>query len=80
MTRARTGAEWDAPRNQTVRFRVNEAEDEHVNTLAGKAGFGTVSDYLRSLLDLSAVTPGAPLGNKNKSGRKGANQHGRRGK
>ncbi len=52
------------PRNQFRKFRVNQQEAATVDVLAKKAGM-KISDYLRSLVGLSPLTPGAPIGNKN---------------
>ena len=56
------------------RFRVNAEEGAHVDRLAKEATFGNTSDYLRALVGLQPLRPGAPLGNKNKAGKKGGNQ------
>jgi hypothetical protein len=62
------------PRKQWLRFRVNPDERAHVERLAAEAGL-RVSDYLRALVNLPALSPGAPLGNQNKRGTPGGNVH-----
>lgn len=61
-------------RRKWRRFRVNAEEGEYVDNLAAEAGFGNTSDYLRALVSLQPLRPGAPLGNRNKAGKRGANQ------
>ncbi len=56
----------EQPRLASLRFRVNKEERRYVENLAAKAGM-SMTDYLRSLVNLPPLSPGAPLGNKNRS-------------
>jgi hypothetical protein len=62
-------------RKKWRRFRVNDEEGKQVDELARQAGFDNTSEYLRSLLGLPNILRGAPKGNKNKTGKAGANQY-----
>lgn len=62
------------PRTDWMKFRVNPDERAHVEALAGAAGL-KVGDYLRGLVGLAALKPGAPLGNQNRVGKPGVNQY-----
>ena len=53
-------------RHKWARFSLNEAEEAKVVRLATQAGYGKISDYLRALVDLPPLHPGAPVGNQNR--------------
>lgn len=64
-------------RTKYVRARVNKDEREHFEALAAEVGLN-MSDYIRALVGLPALHPGAPPGNANHKGKRGGNQHSKR--
>jgi hypothetical protein len=65
----------EAPRKRWCRFRVNDAELVLVAVRAQAAHHQTVSDYLRALVGLPAIRPGAPKGNTNRRGKRARDTH-----
>ena len=72
-------------REKFLRVRVSDAEFERCANHAEALGFRSLSDWLRDcankslkkagLPEIPQQQVGAPLGNRNKAGKRGANQH-----
>ena len=72
-------------REKFLRVRVSDAEYERCAEHAAARGFRSIADWLRDcanqslkkarLAEIPQQQVGAPKGNRNKAGKKGANQH-----
>jgi hypothetical protein len=68
--KGRKAMKTQEPRKQWLKIRVNQRERAYVEALAAEAG-QRVSNYLRGLVGLPALTAGRPRGNRAGARRKG---------
>lgn len=60
-------------RTESIKLLVSKDEKQKLEARANNAGFtgrGAITSYIRWREELDVLAPGAPIGNKNKKGKK----------